>query len=238
MISRRGPARHQALASPPTPTISQMDSPVSAWNTAGSTWQLAIDQAWESWTVGSAGVGAVLLDEGGAVLAAGRNRTTEQSISHLSGTMMAHAEMDVLSQVPFGTRITGSLYTTFEPCLMCAATIAFYRVPEVHYAAADPFFDGLHDWLGSYPLTAERRPDRHRLGGPIGAFCHVLHLAWLVAYPAPTQVLDAHRRLTPAALECASTLDDHHRLRHIADLGATSLDAIEELWPDLTALSA
>jgi predicted membrane-bound dolichyl-phosphate-mannose-protein mannosyltransferase len=44
--------------------------------------------------------------------------------------------------VPFGTRITGSLYTTFEPCMMCAATIAFYRVPKVHFAAADPFFDG------------------------------------------------------------------------------------------------
>ncbi len=150
---------------------------------------------------------------------------------------MAHAEMDVLSQVAFGRPITGSLYTTFEPCLMCAATIAFYRVPTVHFAAADPFFDGLHDWLGTYPFTAERRPDRRILGGPIGAFCHVLHLAWLVAYPAPPQVVDAHRRLTPAALECARTIADRHRLRHMADVGATALDAVEELWPDLMTLS-
>jgi hypothetical protein len=131
---------------------------------------------------------------------------------------MAHAEMDALSQVPFGTRITGSLYTTFEPCIMCAATIAFYRVPEVHFAAADPFFDGLHDWMGSYPFTAERLPDRIRLGGPIGAFCHVLHLAWLVAYPAPPNVIDAHRRFTPSTLECANT---------IADLIASGRSAIE-----------
>ncbi len=150
---------------------------------------------------------------------------------------MAHAEMDVLSQVAFGSPVTGSLYTTFEPCLMCAATIAFYRVPEVHYAVADPFFDGLHDWLGSYPFAAERRPDRLRLGGTIGAFCHVLHLAWLVAYPAPPQVVDAHRRLTPEALECAIAIANRHRLRQISDLGATAFDAIEELWPDLMTLT-
>jgi len=214
-----------------------MNSPLSAWDAVGPTWQLAIDQAWESWTAGSAGVGAVLLDQSGVVVAKGRNRTTERQSSHLSGTIMAHAEMDVLSQVPFESPVSGSLYTTFEPCLMCAATIAFYRVPAVHYAAADPFFDGLHDWLGSYPFTAERRPDRRRLGGPIGAFCHVLHLAWLVAYPAPPQVVEAHRRLTPAALDCASTLADRHRLRQIADLGATAFDAMEEVWPDLLTLT-
>jgi tRNA(Arg) A34 adenosine deaminase TadA len=213
-----------------------MDSPLSAWEAVGPPWQLAIHQAWESWTAGSAGVGAVLVDQRGSVVATGRNRTTERTNSHLSGTVMAHAEMDVLSQVPFGTPIRGSLYTTFEPCLMCAATIAFYRVPVVHYAAADPFFDGLHEWLGSYSFTAERQPDRRRLGGPIGAFCHVLHLAWLVAYPAPPEVVDAHRRLTPAALECASSIADRHRLRNMADRGATSLAAIEELWPDLMTL--
>jgi hypothetical protein len=64
-----------------------------------------------------------------------------------------------------------------------------------------------------------------------------LHLTWLVAYPAPPPVVDAHRRLTPAALDCASSIADRHRLRQIADLGATSLDAIEELWPDLMTLS-
>ena len=150
---------------------------------------------------------------------------------------MAHAEMDALSQIPFGTRITGSLYTTFEPCIMCTTTIAFYRVPEVHFAAADPFFDGLHDWVGSYRFTADRLPDRVRLGGPIGAFCHVLHLAWLVAYPAPVNVIDAHGRLTPSTLECASTIAHRHRLRQIGTGGTTVLEAIQELWPDLLTLS-
>jgi tRNA(Arg) A34 adenosine deaminase TadA len=214
-----------------------MDTPSSSWNSLGPTWQLAIEEAWTSWIAGSAGVGAVLVDKTGSVVAKGRNRTIEQSDSHLSGTIMAHAEMDVLSQVPFGTEISGSLYTTFEPCLMCAATITFYRVPEVHYAAADPFFDGLHDWMGSYPFSAERLPDRIKLGGPIGAFCHTLHLAWLVAYPAPPNVVAAHRRLAPSTLACAMTIAERHPLRQIGREGATVLEAIQELWPDLMALS-
>jgi tRNA(Arg) A34 adenosine deaminase TadA len=214
-----------------------VDTPQSAWDAVGPTWRLAVDQAWESWTEGSAGVGAVLLDDAGGVVATGRNRMGEHSASHLSGTAMAHAEMDVLSQVPFGTRVTGSLYTTFEPCVMCAATIAFYRVPVLHYAAADPFFDGLVDWLATYPFTAERQPRRVRLGGPVGAFCHVLHLAWLVAYPAPAHVVDAHRRLASAALECAQEIAQRHRLRQLADEDATAVDAITELWPDLVTLT-
>jgi hypothetical protein len=120
---------------------------------------------------------------------------------------------------------------------MCSAAVIFYRVREVHYAAADPLFDGLHDWFGGHPFTAARIPDRIRLEGPIGTFCHVLHLAWLVAYPAAPYIVDAHRRVTPSALECAGDIVQRHRLRQIGDQGARVLDAIEELWPDLVTLT-
>ena len=150
---------------------------------------------------------------------------------------MAHAEMDVLSQVPFGSHVTGSLYTTFEPCLMCAGTIAFYRVPTVHFGAADPVFDGLHDWFGTYRFSADRTPDRVRLGGPLGAFCHVLHLSWLIDYPAPADIIDAHRDLSPSVFECASRVARHGRsLRRFADQGQPVVKAIEELWSDLFTL--
>ena len=159
----------------------------------------------------------------------------ERCLTRLSGTVMAHAEMDVLSQVPFGTR-PSALYTTFEPCLMCAATILLYRVPEVHYAAADPVFDGLNDWIGTHPFTADRLPRRSYLGGALGAFCHVLHLAWLAAYPAPDSVLEAHRRVAPQHLECAHEIVGRHRLRLMAGRGATALEAVAELWSDLVSL--
>ena len=214
-----------------------MESASSVWGALCPAWRLAVDEAWDSWRAGSAGVGAVLVDDTGAVVVSGRNRMAERSLTRLSGTMMAHAEMDVLSQVTFGTRLSGALYTTFEPCLMCAATIVQYRVPEVHYAAPDPVFEGLHDWIGTHPFTADRLPRRVHLGGPIGAFCHVLHLTWLAALPAPDSVLDAHRRRAPAHLERASRLAGGHRLTMLAERGATAADAVAELWPDLLALS-
>jgi tRNA(Arg) A34 adenosine deaminase TadA len=210
--------------------------PTSAWDGLTSTWQLAIDQAWESWTAGSAGVGAVLVDGSGSVIATGRNRTTERSATHLSGTIMAHAEMDALSQVPFGTPLTGTLLTTFEPCFMCAATIAFYGVPSVHFAAADPYFEGLHDWLGTYRFTVQRTPERVELGGIVGTFCHVLHLTWLISHPAPTSVTDAHRELSPRVFACALELADQGRLRVLGDQGVAVVEAISEIWPQLMAL--
>jgi tRNA(adenine34) deaminase len=207
-----------------------------AWEALSPPWRLAVSQAWESRVAGSAGVGAVLLDADGAIVVRGRNRMAEHSPSRLSGTLMAHAEMDALSQLPFGTRPSGALYTTFEPCLMCAATILLYGVPEVHYAAADPVFDGLHDWFGTHPFTTGRLPRRVHLGGPVGAFCHVLHLAWLVSYPAPDSVLAAHRNLAPEHLDCAAEIAQRQRLKPLTDRGAAAVEALEELWPDLTEL--
>jgi tRNA(Arg) A34 adenosine deaminase TadA len=199
-------------------------------------WRAAVGEAWTSWVAGSAGVGAALVDDLGVVVATGRNRMMERWPARLSGTMMAHAEMDLLSQVPFGVPASRALYTTFEPCLMCAATILLYRVPEVHYAAADPVFDGLHDWIGTHPFTAERLPLRVHLGGPIGAFCHVLHLSWLTANDAPDGVVEAHRRLAPGHLDCATDVVESHRLRALADGGGSVVDALDALWPDLLVL--
>ncbi|HMC38913.1 MAG TPA: nucleoside deaminase [Acidimicrobiales bacterium] len=214
-----------------------MEPASAAWAALSEPWQVAVSQAWKSWVAGSAGVGAALVDGAGSVVARGRNRMAEPTTGRLAGTVMAHAEMDVLSQVPFGTRPSGALYTTFEPCLMCAATILLYRVSEVHYAAADPVFDGLHDWFGTHPFTAERVPRRVHLGGPVGAFCHVLHLAWLVAYPAPESVIIAHGNLAPEHLACAAEVADRHRLKPLAEGGGLVLDALAELWSDLVTLA-
>jgi tRNA(Arg) A34 adenosine deaminase TadA len=208
----------------------------AAWDGLSPAWRVTVSEAWTSWVAGSAGVGAALVDDLDVVVATGRNRMMERGPGRLSGTMMAHAEMDLLSQVPFGTQAGGALYTTFEPCLMCAATILLYRVPEVHYAAADPVFDGLHDWIGTHPFTADRVPVRVHLGGPIGAFCHVLHLAWLAANDPPDDVIEAHRRLSPGHLECATDVVRWRRLRALADDGGSAADAVDALWADLVAL--
>jgi tRNA(adenine34) deaminase len=212
----------------------------SAWDHLEPPWQLALEEAWLSWCAGSAGVGAVVVDSTGAPVARGRNRMMEQATPEaaLAGTPLAHAEMNALAQLPFGGPFREhTIYTTFEPCLMCASTILQTGIGHVRYAAADPVFDGLHDWLTEFKFAAERLPQRACLGGPIGAFAHVLHLSWLAFWLREGNVIDAHRRLSPRHLDLATRVADDGHLAEVATRGGSVVDAIGALWPDLGALS-
>ncbi len=80
-------------------------------------------------------IGAVLLDGGGAVVAADHNRREERSDA------TAHAEMLVLSaasQARGNWRLDGhTLVVTLEPCPMCAMAAVWARVQHIVYAVAD-----------------------------------------------------------------------------------------------------
>jgi tRNA(Arg) A34 adenosine deaminase TadA len=64
----------------------------------------ALELAWDAFRAGSLPVGAVLTDGNGVVVAEGRNRIGEGVAppGRLRGTGIAHAEMDVLAQLPMG----------------------------------------------------------------------------------------------------------------------------------------
>ena len=218
-----------------------MGGAAGAWADLDVPWQVALDEAWRSWCAGSAGVGCAIVDATGAVVARGRNRMMEArdgADGVLAGTPLAHAEMNALAELSFGTGFGDHrLYTTFEPCLMCASAIVQIRIGDVRYAAADPVFDGLHDWLGEFAFAAERLPQRSCLGGPVGSFAHVLHLSWLAFWLREGQVLDAHRRLSPRHLDLATRVAEEGHLAEVAASGGSVVDAIRALWSDLVALA-
>jgi Cytidine and deoxycytidylate deaminase zinc-binding region len=89
---------------------------------AADPWRCAFELAWESWTSGSLGIGAVLVTGGGDVVARGRNRVLETgSPAPLSGSLLGHAEMTAFVELGVRTARGMVLYTTVEPCLMCSA---------------------------------------------------------------------------------------------------------------------
>ena len=131
----------------------------------------------------------------------------------LGGFRIAHAEMCALASVPGDCFDDYTLYTTFEPCLMCASAIMMCNIRRVHYAAADPVFDGLHDWFRTLPFAASRLPERTCLGGPIGAFAHVLHLSWIAFWFPDGERSSRTGTVVPRHLELASKLVDVVRPR-------------------------
>lgn len=208
-----------------------------AWESLDAGWKASFEEAWRSWCDGSAGVGAAMVDARGVVVARDRNRRLDPwKSSPLGGTRVAHAEMCVLASLPIGEYDDYTLYTTFEPCLMCAGAIIMCHIPRVRYAAADPAFDGMHDWFRSLPFAASRLPERTSLGGPLGAFAHVLHLSWLALWFPEGDSVGAHGSVAPRHLALASELVDSAHLRSVAVDHGSATAAIDALWPRLVDL--
>ncbi|MEM9969726.1 MAG: nucleoside deaminase [Pseudomonadota bacterium] len=95
----------------------------------------ALDEARAAGERGEVPVGAVVIGQGGDVLARAGNRTRELC------DPTAHAEVLAIraaARVLGSERLTGcDLYVTLEPCAMCAAAIAAARVARLYYGAAD-----------------------------------------------------------------------------------------------------
>ena len=100
--------------------------------------RIAIEAAAEARQADEVPIGACLVDEAGEMIAAGFNRT----ITDRDPT--AHAEIIVLREAAktIGNyRLTGTtLYTTIEPCVMCAGALVNARVKRLVYGAADERF--------------------------------------------------------------------------------------------------
>ena len=97
---------------------------------------LALAQARLAESAGEVPVGALVVDQSGAVIASGFN----QPISSRDPT--AHAEVIVLREAArklSNYRLTGTtLVVTVEPCLMCAGAMVNARVSRVIYGTREP----------------------------------------------------------------------------------------------------
>ena len=142
------------------------------WDALDAVWQEAFRQAWEALVTGNIGVGAVVSDSDGTIVAVGRNRVRDDRAprGQVFGTTLAHAEINVLAQLPFGAPRGLVLSTTLQPCLQCAAAIRMAPVARVRIAGPDPLWDGagafshLNAWLGRRSDAPVEGPRRDEVG--------------------------------------------------------------------------
>jgi tRNA(Arg) A34 adenosine deaminase TadA len=225
-----------------------MPTAAEAWAALEPPWRHALEQAWQSVCAGSLGIGAVVTGRGGDVVAVGRNRLMEQDPGddHLAGTSLAHAEMNALAKVPWLTdrhdRLT--LWTTLEPCLMCAGAIRLSRIAEVRYLVADPIFEGAQRARELNEFIASGWPE---VIGPVGdplAALGILFPAHLFAFwddpslRGTSSVNGAWAGTFPRITSLASDLASSGELVRAAQEGASLEDVIEAMWDRLVAVAA
>lgn len=102
------------------------------WSKLPGMWRQAFEQAAIAYLKeSSAPIGALVVDADGNVVAHGRNA--------FAAGRLAHAEMNALQRIPDDAdRSRLSLYSTLEPCPMCAGAIRMCQLPELHIGAMDP----------------------------------------------------------------------------------------------------
>ena len=98
--------------------------------------RLALALAAEAEKTGDVPVGAVIMDENGAVIGRGRNRREARR------SAVSHAEIEAIEEA---CRARGSwrldgctLFVTLEPCPMCAGAVINARIPTLVYGAKEP----------------------------------------------------------------------------------------------------
>ena len=134
--------------------------------------RMALELAREAEAAGEVPVGAVIV-MGDEVIGRGRNSPIERS------DPTAHAEILALRQagaVAGNDRLEGAiLYTTLEPCVMCAGALVAARIAKVVFGARDLRFGGVRSKFH----LADADVLNHRLAieeGLLGAECAELML--------------------------------------------------------------
>ncbi len=191
-------------------------------------WKAVFDEAWTSWRAGSLGIGAALVEPAtGNVVARGRNRTTEPRTEPgvLAGNFMAHAEMNAFAVMNRFKADGLHLYTTREPCFMCAATALFMHVEATHFATLDPYFVDVNGLWDHHEYSARwKREVLGPLPEPMDTVGDVLHLTRMDTASPGFEVAE---RAVPDRAALAATIITDGSLQRLANDGGATADAID-----------
>lgn len=101
----------------------------------------ALVEGQKAYDVNEVPIGAIVVDEHGAIIGRGYNKTESKC------TQIAHAEMEALSVASLHKKnwrlVDCTLYVTLQPCSMCYSASVLSRITRIVYGAHSPLF-GFH----------------------------------------------------------------------------------------------
>jgi len=122
--------------------------------------KLALAQARKSYEEGGIPVGAVMVRDG-KVIAEGHNQRVQRK------NPILHGEMDCLQNYGRHANYRGiTLYTTLNPCMMCAGTIVQFGIERVVIGQETVLFPPEHPFHGNIDFLRSRGVDVVLLNDP------------------------------------------------------------------------
>lgn len=205
------------------------------WQTLPLPWQACFEEAWTAYCAGSFPIGATVVDAAGQIVARGRNRNHERHANgqQLYGHPLAHAEMNALIALDYqqhAVRDGYAIYTTMEPCPLCAGAIYMSGVREVHYAARDGYA-GSTDMFGTTPYMS-RKP--MRIYGPpsdvLESMSTIMQVVFLQSHrPTADVVLDAMEQVVPHGVQLGNYVGESGLLSFLRDEGIGAAEVVSRL---------
>ncbi len=118
---------------------------------------LALEQAKACETRGEIPVGAVIIKDNQVVSQAGNRIVELKDTTAHAETLAIRAASEILGNERL---IDCDLYTTLEPCTMCAAAISYARIRRLYYGAEDVKFGGVDNGVRFYHAkSCHHRPE-------------------------------------------------------------------------------
>jgi tRNA(adenine34) deaminase len=206
------------------------------WSRLPEHWCCAFRQAWAAYVACTIPVGAVVVDPHEAIAAEARNRIFDVDAAprgQLAGSWLAHAELNAIAQIDTERSRTEegwAVYSTFEPCPLCAGaiTVAFRGRITVGYACEDPISSGLRV-LTDTDIGRRRQWQVQKLRGPFAVFAELLLAAYTLE-ARPVSLTAARYREAPwrSLIETAGPVLARGRIR-----GEAVEQVVATIWAEI-----
>jgi tRNA(Arg) A34 adenosine deaminase TadA len=171
-------------------------------------WDAVLGLAWEAFVRRSTPIGAVVVDPLGRIVAGARGRRldSEQALGQLSGTRIAHAELNALALLPTnGSYGHHALYSSVEPCCLCLGAALQTGIGRVVFAFEDAYAGAARCLTLTNPQASRKFPTVDPpVGGPtkrLSALFVMVH--YQVHRPALPHVAEPWERTEPELTELA-----------------------------------
>jgi tRNA(Arg) A34 adenosine deaminase TadA len=219
------------------PAVSGEPDLGAAWSVLEPPFREALDLAWQSCAGGTVGVGSVITAAEGRQIARGRNRVFDAPGGEgvLQGTLLAHAEMNALAEIPAGMVLESCvLWSTQQPCPLCASAAVMAGVGAVRFLAADPFYGRIVQRLPTIDeWVADAWP---RYDGPTAddgwAIVAMLFQLNAAASRNPRgEVMRANRRDEPEMVRLIEHIVAERVWTDATEIGRSVLGALSDVWP-------